>query len=231
MSDERTTFSLDDGIATITMDDGKVNALSESMLGEVASRFDRAESEEAEVVILTGREQTFSAGFDLRTELEGWPDMLVAGAELAEQIQSFPRPVVIACNGNALAMAGFLLLSADVRIGVAGDHKIGLNEVRIGLTVPWFGIEIARHRLSRPYFDRCLGTGAILDPGEAKDAGFLDRVVEADVLEDVALEVARDLKDVKSEAHRATKLRIRKAPLDGIRDGIDRIRSNGEREM
>jgi enoyl-CoA hydratase len=231
MSEERTTFSLDDGIATITMDDGKVNALSESMLGEVASRFDRAESEEAEVVILTGREQTFSAGFDLRTEPEGWPDMLVAGAELAEQILSFPSPVVIACNGNALAMAGFLLLSADYRVGAAGEHKIGLNEVRINLTVPWFGIEIARHRLTAPYFDRCLNTGAILDPEEAKDAGFLDRVVEADVLEDAALEAATDLKDVKPQAHRATKLRIRKAPLDGIRDGIDRIRSNGEREM
>jgi enoyl-CoA hydratase len=231
MSEERTTFSLDDGIATITMDDGKVNALSESMLGEVASRFDRAESEEAEVVILTGREQTFSAGFDLRTEPEGWPDMLVAGAELAEQIQAFPSPVVIACNGNALAMAGFLLLSADYRVGAAGEHKIGLNEVRINLTVPWFGIEIARHRLTAPYFDRCLNTGAILGPEEAKDAGFLDRVVEADVLEDAALEAATDLKDVKPQAHRATKLRIRKAPLDGIRDGIDRIRSNGEREM
>ncbi len=231
MSDARTTYALDDGIATITIDDGKVNALSESTLGEIAAQFDRAESEEAQVVILTGREQTLSAGFDLRTEPEGWPPMLVAGAELAEQLLSFPRPVVIACNGNALAMAGFLLLSADVRIGVAGEHKIGLNEVRINLTVPWFGIEIARHRLSAPYFDRCLSTGAILDPEEARLAGFLDRVVEADVLEDVAREVATDLKDVKSEAHRATKLRIRKAPLDGIRDGIDRLQSNGEREI
>ncbi len=51
------------------------------------------------------------------------------------------------------------------------------------------------------------------------------------MLADVAREIARDLKGVKSEAHRATKLRIRKAPLDGIRDGIDRIRSNGEREI
>ena len=231
MSDARTTYALDDGIATITMDDGKVNAMSESMIGEIAEQFDRAESEEAQVVILTGREQTLLRRLRPADRARG----LAADADRRRRAgragASFPRPVVIACNGNALAMAGFLLLSADVRIGVAGEHKIGLNEVRINLTVPWFGIEIARHRLSTPYFDRCLSTGVILDPEEARLAGFLDRVVEADVLEDVAREVAEDLKDVKSEAHRATKLRIRKAPLDGIRDGIDRLRSNGEREI
>ena len=74
-----TAYELADGIATIRIDDGKVNALSEAMLGEIASRFDQAEADEA-VVILTGREQIFSAGFDLRTEGEGWPPMLVAGA-------------------------------------------------------------------------------------------------------------------------------------------------------
>jgi enoyl-CoA hydratase len=228
---ELTSYTVADGIATVTMDDGKVNALSATMLGEVAEQLGRAESEGAEVVILTGRERTFSAGFDLRTEAEDWPDMLVAGAELAAQVLSFPRPVIAACNGNALAMAGFLLLSADLRIGVAGEYKIGLNEVRIGLTMPWFGIEIARHRLARPYFDRCCVTGAVLDPEEALQAGFLDRVVEADVLEDAALEAARDLTEVKSGAHKATKLRIREAPLEGIRDGIDRIRSGGKREI
>lgn len=213
---ERTSYALTDGVATIRMDDGKVNALNPAMLGELAAHFNAAENDGAEVVVLTGREQTFSAGFDLRVEVDGWPEMLLAGARVAHRMFTFPRPVVIACNGNALAMAGFLLLAADYRVGTAGEHKIGLNEVRIGMTIPWFGIELARHRLPPQWFDLCCVTGAILDPEEARTAGFLDRVVEADMLEDVTAEVAADLKEVKSEAHLNTKLRVRGRALEEL---------------
>jgi len=224
-----TNYDLSDGIATITMADGKVNALSPEMLGAISADLDRAEAE-AEAVVLTGSATTFSAGFDLRTEAERWPEMLIAGASLAERVMTFPKPTVAACNGNALAMAAFLLLSADLRIGIKGDFKIGLNEVRIGLTVPYFGIAIARHRLARPYFDRCTITGVVLDPEEARTAGFLDRLVDADELAGVAREAAADLTGVKQPAHSATKVRIREDAVAGIRDGIERIREREQTE-
>src|SRR5215213_6408419 len=106
----RTSYELRDGVATITMDDGKVNALSVEMLLEINQQLDRAEADEA-VVVLTGRENTLSAGFDLRTPPEEWPEMLRQGACTAERLLAFPRPTVIACNGNAIAMGAFLLLS------------------------------------------------------------------------------------------------------------------------
>ena len=217
-----TSYALADGIATITMDDGKANALSAAMLAELSAAFDRAEADGA-VVVLTGRERTFSGGFDLRTEPAGWPAMVAAGARLAERILAFPQPVIAACNGNAVAMAGFHLLAADVRIGAAGDFKLGLNEVAIGLTVPWFGIALARHRLTAPYADRCLVTGALLDPQEARAAGFLDRVVAPDQLAAETVSTARALAAVDRRAHAATKLRIREQALAGVRDGIARI--------
>lgn len=222
---ELTRYDVAEGIATITMADGKVNALSTEMLAAIAAALDRAERE-ADVVILTGTDRTFSAGFDLRTAPEDWPEMLVAGARLAERIMGFPRPVVAACNGNSLAMAAFLLLSADHRVGTEGDFRIGLNEVRIGLTLPWFGIEIARHRLTRPYFDRCTVTGVILEPAEAKAAGFLDELVPAEDLETAARAAAEDLKGINQVAHAATKLRVREAAIAGVRDGIARIEEN-----
>jgi enoyl-CoA hydratase len=221
-----TTYDLDDGIATITLDDGKVNALSSAMLASIAEQLDRAEADGA-VVVLTGREQTLSAGFDLRTEPDGWPTMLAAGGRLAERLLSFPRPTVVACNGNAIAMGAFVLLSADVRVGAQGPFRIGLNEVAIGLTLPWFAIEIARHRLPRPYFDRCTVTGVFLGPEEAQAAGFLDRVVAPDELQAAALEAARALTQVDADAHAATKLRIREHAIAGVRDGVDRITGTG----
>jgi enoyl-CoA hydratase len=223
----RTRYELTDGIATVTMDDAKVNALSPEMLAEVSALLRRADADAAQAVVLTGRERTLSAGFDLRVAPEGWPPMLVAGARLAAQLLSFPRPVVVACTGNAIAMGGFLLLCADHRVGAAGDGRIGLNEVAIGLTLPWFGIEIARHRLTRPAFDRCTVTGVLLDPEEAAAAGFLDEVVGADALQETALAAARRLAALDPTAHAATKLRVRREVLAGIEDGIARLEGDG----
>jgi enoyl-CoA hydratase len=217
-----TTYALANGIATIAMDDGKANALSSAMLAELSAAFDSADADGA-IVVLTGRARTFSGGFDLRTEPAGWPEMVAAGARLAERVLSFPHPVVAACNGNAVAMAAFLLLAADVRIGAAGDFKLGLNEVAIGLTVPWFGIALARHRLTAPYADRCLVTGVLLDPRDACTAGFLDEVVDPGALADAARAAAEALKAVDRRAHAATKLRIREQALAGVREGIARI--------
>ncbi|MEA2127027.1 MAG: enoyl-CoA hydratase [Solirubrobacteraceae bacterium] len=225
---ELTTYALADGIATITLDDGKVNALSPAMQASIGEALDRAEADEA-VVVLTGRAQTFSAGFDLRAAGEEWPGMVAGGGRLAERLLSFPHPTLAACNGNAIAMGAFVLLSCDVRIGVEGPFKIGLNEAAIGLTLPWFGIETARHRLTPPYFDRCCTTGVLLDPGEAVSAGFLDRLVAPDDLPTAALDAARTLAGVDRAAHTATKLRVREHAIAAVRAGHERITS-GESE-
>ncbi|MBI5104414.1 MAG: crotonase/enoyl-CoA hydratase family protein [Solirubrobacterales bacterium] len=221
-----TSYALDGGIATITMDDGKVNALSVDLLGSISHAFDRAAADEA-VVVLTGRASTFSAGFDLRAQ--DWQAMVGAGGRLAEKLLSHPHPVVAACNGNAIAMGAFLLLSADLRIGVAGEHKLGLNEVAIGMTLPWFGIELARHRLARPWFDRCTITGALLDPEQAREAGFLDTLVAPEELAAAAQSAAHDLLRVDRKAHAATKLRVRERVLAGVRAGAERI-ERGDQE-
>jgi enoyl-CoA hydratase/carnithine racemase len=219
-------YALHDGIATIAMDDGKANALSVAMLDELSRALAHAERDAA-VVVLTGRDGIFSGGFDLRCPPEGWPAMVGAGARLAERILAFPHPVAIACNGSAVAMGAFLLLAADLRLGAAGEHRIGLNEVAIGLAVPQFGIALARHRLSRPAADRCMLTGVLLDPQDACAAGFLDRVVGPDELHAEALAAARALASVDRRAHVATKLRVRAGVLAGVRAGAERIERCG----
>ena len=169
-----TTYERDDGIATIKMDDGKVNALGIPMLRELHAAFDRAERADA-IVILTGREARFSAGFDLKVfsdSPERLPEMLTLGANLCERILAFPRPVITACTGHAVAAGCFIQLPADLRIGVAGPFQIGLNEVKIGLTMPRFVIELARVRLTPSHFDRAVNTATMYAPTDAVAAGF-----------------------------------------------------------
>ncbi len=218
-----TAYEQSDGIATITMDDGKVNALGVPMLRELHAAFDRAEGEDA-IVILTGREGRFSAGFDLKVfsdTPEQLPEMLTLGARLCERILTFPRPVITACTGHGVAAGCFIQLPADLRLGVEGPFRIGLNEVMIGLTMPQFVIDLARSRLTPSHFDRAVNSAAMYTPSEAVHAGFLDRVVAAEELTSAAHAAARELAALNAEAHRATKLKSRVGVIDAVHRAIE----------
>jgi enoyl-CoA hydratase len=217
------TSSHADGVTTIVMDDGRVNVFSVAMLESLHAAFDEAE-QRGTVVTLTGRPGSFSAGFDLNV-IRGGPaeavTILRLGATLAERILAFPSPVVVACTGHAFPAGAFLLMAADYRLGVDGPYKLGLNEVRIGLTLPWFAIVLARHRLTPSSFDRATVTGTMLDPQGAREAGLLDTVVAPDRLAGAANAVARDLTEVDRQAHAATKLRVRQRVLGELRTAIE----------
>jgi enoyl-CoA hydratase len=220
---ELVSYDVDGRIATIAMDDGKVNALSVAMLRELHAAVDQAERDGA-LVILTGRDGYLSAGFDLgvfATTAEQVHEMLLLGATLAERLLAFPTPVVVACGGHAVAAGAFLLLSADLRIGVDGAFRIGLNEVKIGLTVPRFVVEMARQRLHPAAFSRSVVTAVMCDPVAAVAAGFLDGVVPAGELRSAAREAAADLAELNAAAHAATKLRVRGATLSAMRAAIE----------
>jgi enoyl-CoA hydratase len=217
------SYQLDGSVATVTMDDGKVNALSLAMLTELNAALDRAISDRA-VVVLAGREGVFSAGFDLAALRAGGPDavaMIRGGFELAERTLSFPTPVLIACTGHAVAMGVFLLLSADYRVGAAGPFRITANEVAIGLTMPLAAIEICRQRLAPAHFNRAVIIADVFSPDDAIAAGFLDRVVPASELGDAARTVAGLLAKLDMNAHTATKLRARDGTLKAIRAAIE----------
>ena len=221
--DQLVTYMLDGSTATIAMDDGKVNALSPRMLAEIGAAFDRARDDGA-AVILTGRAGAFSAGFDLKV-LRSTPEdagaMVLGGFRLAEKILSFPRPVVVACTGHAIAMGAFLLLSGDHRVGAAGDFRIVANEVAIGLTMPHAAVEICRQRLTPAAFNRAVILAETFTPGDAVAAGFLDQVVPAERVLDTAREAAARFAQLNADAHAASKARVREHALAAIAKGID----------
>jgi enoyl-CoA hydratase/carnithine racemase len=221
---ELATYELDGRIATIAMDDGKVNVFSIPMLRALHAAFDQAERDEA-VVVLRGRESYFSAGFDLKVfgggDVEQVIEMLNLGATLAERVLSFKTPVVIESTGHTVAAGAFLLLAADLRVGTDGPFRIGLNEVKIGLTVPWFVIELARQRLHPAHFSRAVIAANMYSPHDAVAAGFLDRVVSAQELRETSLHEAAQLAELNAAAHAATKLRARAGTLAAMRAAIE----------
>jgi enoyl-CoA hydratase len=221
--DSHVRYELRDGIAEIRIDDGKVNALSPELLGQLGGAFDRAKSDRA-AVMLAGREGFFSAGFDLRVLRAGGPaatELVRTGFELAERILAFPTPVVIACTGHAIAMGVFLALAGDYRIGALGGFRIGANEVAIGIPMPRFGVEMLRQRLAPAHFQRAVALAEMYAPEDAVAAGFLDRVVPAADVVRAAREVAAQLATLPAEVHAASKLRARDPSLRAIRAAIE----------
>lgn len=217
------TCEINGPVARIVMDDGKSNVVSPRLQAELNAALDKAEKAKA-IVLLSGRENVFSAGFDLNIIRKGSPtetlSMLRGGFETAERLLSFPTPVVMACTGHALAMGAFLVLSGDYRVGTAGDYKLGANEVAIGLTMPRAGVEICRQRLLPAHLTRAALLAEIYKPETACAAGFLDIVLPSSEVQAHAAEVAARYAELDLRAHYRTKLRVRADALRAIRSGI-----------
>jgi enoyl-CoA hydratase len=220
---EPLTYVLEDSIAIVTMDDGKANALSVAMIDALLAALTRAEGE-AKAMVLAGRPERFCAGFDLRVMMSG-PEQATAllkrGSELLLRLYDAKIPLVIACTGHALAGGALVVLTGDHRIGAAGEFKLGLNEVSIGLPVPVLAMELARDRLVKTELHRATLHAQIYAPDAALRAGYLDEVVAADQVVARATAEARRLGGFAKSAFRATKVRLRRATIDFIRNSLD----------
>jgi enoyl-CoA hydratase len=220
------TYGLAEGIATITMDDGKVNVMSVEMLQDLGAAFRQAEKDGAIVVLRSGRKGIFSAGFDLKVfaanDLERSLEMVKAGAELALQLMSYPFPTLGIMQGHAFPMGTFLLLACDVRIGVTGTHRMGLNEVAIGISPPGFAIELARSRVHPAWLSRTVTLGEMFQPDDAVVSGFLDRVVAATEVEAAIDDVLSGLRKLNAPAHAVAKQRLRFPTMVAMREAMNR---------
>ena len=150
-------YELNESVATITLDDGKVNVLGPAMQAAINEALDRAEKDSAKAVVLAGNQRVFSGGFDLAVFQSGDAKaalgMLAGGFELSVRCLTFPKPVIMAATGPAIAMGSFLLLSGDHRVG-APKSRCQAIEVAIGMTIPISAIEIMRMRLTPAAFHR-----------------------------------------------------------------------------
>jgi enoyl-CoA hydratase len=215
--------TIEDGVAVLRIDDGKVNVISHRVLELLHSGLDRALAE-ATAVAIVGRPGKLSAGFDL-TEMTAGPDragaLVGGGGKLLMRIYGHPQPVVLGVTGHALAAGGLLCLSCDTRIGGDGPAKIGLNETAIGMGLPHYAIELAQARLSPAHLTRSAVQAEIYDPTGAVDAGYLDRLVPADECEAATITEARRLGQLSNSAYTFTKLALRQAMIDRVLPNID----------
>ena len=220
---EAIQYRLDGAVAVITMDDGKANALSPASITALDAALDRAE-EEAKAVVLAGRPGRFSAGFDLKIMMSGPQNaraLLEQGARLFMRLYGFPRPLVVACTGHAIAGGCLAMLCGDVRVGVQGEFKLGMNEVAIGMPLPVLAVELVRARVGLQHLDEATLFARIYTPDEALSVGLLTHVVSGDALAQTAVKHAQALGALSTMAYAESKLRLRRNIIDYVLETLD----------
>lgn len=211
-----------ENVAVLRMDDGKANALSYQMMDDLDAALDRAEKEAA-AVVLVGRPGKFCAGFDLREMMKGVDQaraMVTRGADCLLRLYTLPLPLVMAVSGHALAGGVLVAATGDVRVGIAGPFKLGLNEVQIGMPVPILAMELARDRLAPSHLMRSTLFAQTYDPEGAVVAGWLDEVVADTALLDTAHAHAARLAQLPRDAYSKTKTILREKTVKYVRDTL-----------
>lgn len=212
---------IDGGVAVLTLQHGKVNALSSAVLAQLRAEVGAARSERARAVVVTGGPKLFAAGADITEFAErGGQDpfgIAPAGrvAEIGDgflqalnDLAALPCPTIAAVNGVALGGGCELALACDLRI--ASDRaRFGQPEILLGI-IPGGGGTQRLARLVGPSRAKdMVFTGRTVDAAEASSIGLVDRVVEGDALE-AAMELASAL-----AAGPAAALALAKRAVDG----------------
>ena len=229
MTDKLATLSHDEDVSIITLDDGKANVFSPSMISAVNKCLDDVPTEKGSIII-TGRTGMFSAGFDLKIisagDMAATKEMSLNGFKLLSRIFSFPRPVLAACSGHGIALGTFLLCCCDYRIGVKGEFLVGANEMRTNMVIPIPILELIKFRIAQPHKYRAVLGAEMYSIENAIDAGIIDEIVEADDLMDTALTKVKDLATLGHPSYTLTKELYIEETLKKINDAIDGFDSN-----
>jgi len=209
MTTARTTDH-DGGVRVLALDRPPANALDESLLADLlAAVEDARQAPSVRALVVTGTGPFFSAGFDLRVPRRDLDDArrmrdLYRDAHLA--LLACPKPTIAMVNGHAIAGGLVLALACDYRLAVAGDYRIGLNEVAIGSSFPKVAFEIVRLRLTHAQASELL-LGAALYPVErdASRLGVCDEILPAATFAETVLRRATRMAAFPREAYAHTK--------------------------
>lgn len=213
-----------DGIAVVKMMHGKANTFDMEFCEAIAARFDALRSAPPRAVVLTGQGRIFSAGVNLVRLIEGGPDYVRKFLPVLERgfraVFGFPKPLVAAINGHAVAGGCVLACAADRRIMAREGGRIGVTELQVGVPFPPLSFEIMRFAAAPHLLEDVILGASTHAPEEALARGLVHEVVAGDALLDRAFAAAQWLAGISPAAYATSKRQTRQAAFDAVaRDG------------
>ena len=202
-------------VGIVCLDDGKANAIQLELLRDLNEALDDAEADAVRAVVVCGRPGFFSAGLDLTVVPDLPPDRLRettdAFGEAMRRVFLFPKPVVAAAAGHAIAGGMMLYLAADLRLAADEERgRYGLNEATTGIPLLGGTAGICQHSIPPAHHTEMILHGRLLGVRETLERGVTHELVAPIRLIDRALERACELRDLSLEAYRINKLILRR---------------------
>jgi enoyl-CoA hydratase/carnithine racemase len=202
---------------------GKGNALDMEFSRRIIDALGELERSDARAVVMTGQGSVFGAGVDLPAIVAGGIDYVRSflGTMITafERLVEFPKPIVAAVNGHAIAGGAIMMLACDQRLLARGTARIGLTEIQVGVLFPAWALEIARFATPGEHFQTLIMTGRTYLPDEALARGLVDELVDPEKLIDRACEVAAELGAFPTATYAATKRQVRAPLVEAARRG------------
>ena len=218
------------GIAVLTLAHGKANALDIEFCEALTGRLAELRRTDAKAVVLIGQGKIFSAGVDLKRVSKGGADyvreFLPTLHKLYDEVFFWPKPVVAAINGHAIAGGCVLALCADHRIMANDGGRIGVTELLVGVPFPALAFEIMRHATPPYFLTETILSGATFLPEAAVHRGWVNELAEPNELVEDAIAVARELALLSPPAFAQTKLQLRAAVTERMarsREATDKV--------
>lgn len=214
------------GVACLTLDHGKANAVDLEFIEAVGAALDEiARDSTIRSAVLTGAGTIFSAGVDLfRVARDGAPYVrrfVPALTGWIRQLFSFPKPLVAAINGHAIAGGCVMACACDYRIMAEGPWTIGVPELRVAVPFPTIALEVLRSTVPPGHLAELVYLGRTYSVREARERSLVDEIVAPEVLLERAGEVADRLGAIPQETFSLTKLQLRRPALERAQGADD----------
>lgn len=197
-----------DHIAILRLNSGPANPISSQMVDELSETLVSLKGT-ARGMALCGGDQFFSVGFDLPEVLKfdrpAMGDFLERFNQLCLDLFTAPFPTVCALSGHAVAGGNILALTCDYRYAASGEKKIGLNELKLGVPVPYLADMMLRHTIGNRYATQMIYSGEFMTFSDAKIIGLVDVVGPPDELEDFTMERLSQIASFQDQAFSAVK--------------------------
>lgn len=216
------TISEGNGLAKVALRRGKVHAINDQVVEDLCDAFKSLEDNDSvRAIILTGTDKFFSFGFDIPGFMDYSPEaftrFVTNFTNLCNYLFLYPKPIVAAINGHAIAGGCILATTADYRIMVSGKARISLNEITFGSSIFAGSVEMLRFCAGQRNAELMLTTGAMYSAEEAHRMGLIDRVVDSDDLMPEAEKTASEYAAKEIPAYVSLKNLLRKPVAEDIK--------------